>query len=192
MAEMVVGAPVSHLVSGRLLTWLQLVLATPVVLWGGWPFFERGWASIVNRSFNMFTLIAIGTGTAYGYSIVATVFPDLLPEAFRGTTASPWSTSRRQPSSRRPPRPGAEPARSQTSSAIQALLGLAPKTARRLRDDGTKKISHSHTSTRGTACASVPERRSLLTGWCLRARVPWMSRCSPGSRCRWKRPLAVG
>ena len=121
----------------------------PVVLWGGWPFFERGWASIVNRSFNMFTLIAIGTGTAYGYSIVA-VFPDLLPEAFRGTTASPWSTSRRQPSSTTLVLLGQVlelRARSQTSSAIQALLGLAPKTARRLRDDGTEEdipLAHVH------------------------------------------------
>jgi P-type Cu+ transporter len=139
MAEMVVGAPVSHLLSGRPLTWAQLVLATPVVLWGGWPFFERGWSSLVNRSLNMFTLIAIGVGTAYGYSVVATLFPDIFPHTFRGH--------------------GGEPAvyfeaaavittlvllgqvlelraRSQTSSAIKALLGLAPKTARRLRDDG--------------------------------------------------------
>jgi len=142
MAEMVMGAPVSPLPSGRLLTWVQLVLATPVVIWGGWPFFERGWASIVNRSLNMFTLIAIGTGTAYVYSVVATLFPDLLPHAFRGH--------------------GGEPAvyfeaaavittlvllgqvlelraRSQTSSAIKALLGLAPKTARRIRDGGSEE-----------------------------------------------------
>jgi Cu+-exporting ATPase len=150
MAEMVVGAPVSHLVSGRLLTWAQLVLATPVVLWGGWPFFVRGWASLVNRSLNMFTLIAIGVGTAYGYSVVATLVPDIFPHTFRGH--------------------GGEPAiyfeaaaiittlvllgqvlelraRSQTSSAIKALLGLAPKTARRLRDDGTEAdipLEHVH------------------------------------------------
>jgi Cu+-exporting ATPase len=142
MAEMVVGTPVSHLVSGRLLTWLQLVLATPVVLWGGWPFFQRGWASIVNRSLNMFTLIAIGTGTAYGYSVVATLFPDLLPEAFRGHGGEPVVYFEAaaiittlvllgQVLELR--------ARSQTSSAIKALLGLAPKSARRLRDDGSEE-----------------------------------------------------
>ena len=124
------------------LTWLQLALATPVVLWGGWPFFQRGWASIVNRSLNMFTLIAIGTGTAYGYSVVATLFPDLLPEAFRGHNGEPVVYFEAaaiittlvllgQVLELR--------ARSQTSSAIKALLGLAPKTARRLRDDGTEE-----------------------------------------------------
>jgi Cu+-exporting ATPase len=89
IAEMLVGAPVSHLISGRMLTWLQLALATPVVLWGGWPFFQRGWASLVNRSLNMFILIAIGTGTAYGYSVVTTLVRDLLPEAFRGHGGEP-------------------------------------------------------------------------------------------------------
>jgi Cu+-exporting ATPase len=72
-----------------MLTWLQLALATPVVLWGGWPFFQRGWASLVNRSLNMFILIAIGTGTAYGYSVVTTLVRDLLPEAFRGHGGEP-------------------------------------------------------------------------------------------------------
>src|SRR2546430_5691155 len=86
MAEMVVGAPVSHLFSGRLFTWVQLLLAAPVVLWGGWPFFERGWQSIVNRSPNMFTLIALGVGTAYVYSVMATLFPGFFPDSFRGHT----------------------------------------------------------------------------------------------------------
>jgi Cu+-exporting ATPase len=141
MAEMVVGASVSHLFSGRLFTWVQLLLATPVVLWGGWPFFERGWASIVNRSLNMFTLIALGTGMAYGYSVIATLVPDLLPEAFRGHNGEPAVYFEAaaiittlvllgQVLELR--------ARSQTSSAIKALLGLAPKTARRLLDDGSE------------------------------------------------------
>jgi Cu+-exporting ATPase len=141
MAEMVVGAPVSHLFSGRLLNWVQLALATPVVLWGGWPFFQRGWASVVNRSLNMFTLIAIGTGTAYGYSVIATLFPDLFPEAFRGHSgevavyfeAAAVITTLVLLGQVLELR-----ARSQTSSAMKALLGLAPKTARLLRDDGTE------------------------------------------------------
>jgi len=142
MAEMVVGAPLSHWLSGRLLTWAQLVLATPVVIWGGWPFFERGWASLVNRSLNMFTLIAIGIGTAYVYSVIATLFPDIFPHAFRGhggeaavyfEAAAVITTLvlLGQVLELR--------ARSQTSSAIKALLGLAPKTARWLREDGVEE-----------------------------------------------------
>src|SRR5437660_9266190 len=84
MAEMLPGRPVQHALSARLLTWVQLVFATPVVLWGGWPFFTRGWASVVNRSLNMFTLIALGTGVAYAYSVVATLYPGLIPASFRG------------------------------------------------------------------------------------------------------------
>src|SRR4029077_19184270 len=84
MSDMIPGQPVQRIVFPRLLNWVQLVLATPIVLWGGWPFFQRGWASIVNRSLNMFTLIAIGVGTAYVYSVVATLFPHLFPQSFRG------------------------------------------------------------------------------------------------------------
>jgi Cu+-exporting ATPase len=139
MADMIPGRPVGHLVSARAVTWLELMLATPVVLWGGWPFFERGWQSLVNRSPNMFTLIALGVGTAYVYSLTATLLPGLFPDSFRGHA-------------------GEVPvyfeaaaiitvlvllgqvlelrARSQTSGAIRALLGLAPKTARVIGDDG--------------------------------------------------------
>ena len=74
MSDMLPGRPVQHALSARLLAWIQLLGATPAVLWGGWPFFMRGWASIVNRSLNMFTLIAIGTGTAYIYSVLATSY----------------------------------------------------------------------------------------------------------------------
>ena len=83
MGDMLPGQPLRHLISGRVLAWLQLILATPVVLWAGWPFFVRGWASIVNRSLNMFTLIAIGTGMAYAYSVVGTFAPGFFPESFR-------------------------------------------------------------------------------------------------------------
>jgi P-type Cu+ transporter len=142
MAEMVVGAPLSHWLSGRPLAWAQLILATPVVLWGGWPFFERGWASLANRSLNMFTLIAMGIGTAYVYSVIATLFPDIFPQAFRGhegeaavyyEAAAVITTLvlLGQVLELR--------ARSQTSSAIKALLSLAPKTARRLLGDGAEE-----------------------------------------------------
>src|SRR6266508_4618214 len=141
MSEMIPGQPLQRSFSPRLLNWLQLVLATPVVLWGGWPFFQRGWTSIVNRRLNMFTLIAIGVGTAYVYSLAATLFADAFPPSFRGhggevavyfDAAAVITTLvlLGQVLELR--------ARSKTSKAIKALLGLAPKTARLLRDDGTE------------------------------------------------------
>ena len=122
--------------------WVQLVLATPVVLWGGWPFFERGWASLVNRSLNMFTLIAMGIGAAYAYSVLATVAPGILPAAFRGhgggvplyfEAAAVITTLvlLGQVLELR--------ARGRTSSAIKALLGLAPPTARLVGADGSEQ-----------------------------------------------------
>ena len=83
MSDLIPGQPVQHTVSPGVLKYIQLLLATPVVLWGGWPFFERGWHSVVNRSLNMFTLIAIGTGVAYFYSVIATFFPNIFPASFR-------------------------------------------------------------------------------------------------------------
>ncbi|MBI1818120.1 MAG: heavy metal translocating P-type ATPase [Deltaproteobacteria bacterium] len=142
MSEMVPALPVVHTLSPRLLTWIQLLLATPVVLWGGRPFFERGWTSIVTRRPNMFTLIAIGTGTAYAFSVVATVAPNIFPAAFRGhggTIAVYFESAAvivtlvllGQVLELR--------ARSQTNSAIRALLTLTPETARVVRFDGTEE-----------------------------------------------------
>ncbi|MEE8110834.1 MAG: heavy metal translocating P-type ATPase [bacterium] len=141
MSDLIPGRPVQQVLSPRLLGWIQLVLSTPVVLWGGWPFFERGWASIVNRSLNMFTLIAVGVGTAYVYSVVAALFPGIFPEVFRGEggevavyfEAAAVITALVLLGQVLELR-----ARSQTSSAIKALLGLAPKTARLVREDGSE------------------------------------------------------
>jgi Cu+-exporting ATPase len=141
MSEMLPGQPVQHALSARLLTWVQLVLATPVVLWGGWPFLTRGWASLVNRSLNMFTLIAIGTGTAYIYSVITTLVPDLFPASFRthsGAVAVYFEAAAVITTLVLLGQVLELRARSQTSSAIKALLGLAPKTARRLREDGSE------------------------------------------------------
>ncbi|MCC0044441.1 MAG: heavy metal translocating P-type ATPase [Brucellaceae bacterium] len=135
------GLPFREWIGENVAVWLELVLATPVVLWAAIPFFERGWQSIVNRSPNMWTLIGIGVGAAYGYSVVATLFPDVFPHQFRGHG-------------------GAVPvyfeasavivalvflgqvlelrARERTGSAIRALLDLAPKTARRVAEDGSE------------------------------------------------------
>jgi P-type Cu+ transporter len=141
MSDMIPGQPVQRIVSPQLLNWLQFLLATPVVLWGGWPFFQRGWASIINHSLNMFTLIAIGVGTAYVYSVVATLFPHLFPQSFRGHNgevgvyfdAAAVITTLVLLGQVLELR-----ARSKTSRAIKALLGLAPKTARLIRDDVTE------------------------------------------------------
>jgi P-type Cu+ transporter len=141
MSDLIPGNPVARLLSPRVLLWTQLALATPVVVWGGLPFFQRGWASIVNRRLNMFTLIAIGTGAAYLYSVIATLAPDLLPHAVRGHGGMPpvyfeaaavitTLVLMGQVLELR--------ARSATSGAIRALLGLAPKTARRVNPDGSE------------------------------------------------------
>jgi Cu+-exporting ATPase len=139
--EMWPGHPFATMLASRWMGWAQMVLATPVVLWCGWPFFERGWASIVHRSLNMFTLIAMGTGAAYLYSVTAVVVPGIFPDSFRGH--------------------GGElglyfeaaavitvlvllgqvlelKARDRTGEAIRALLGLAPKTARRIAQNGAE------------------------------------------------------
>jgi P-type Cu+ transporter len=139
MGGMAPGSPLHNLPVGWM-EWLQLALATPVVLWGGWPFFQRGWASLVNRHLNMFTLIAMGTGTAYLFSVIATVMPGIFPVSFLGHGGRPeiYFESAAiivtlvllgQVLELR--------ARRQTSSAIKALLDLNPKTARRLRPDGS-------------------------------------------------------
>ena len=134
-----------HLVGGHgfldptLSNWIQFAFATPVVLWAGWPFFVRGWQSLVTRNLNMFTLIAIGTGVAYVYSVVGTVAPGIFPATFRGhggAVAVYFESAAvitvlvllGQVLELR--------AREATSGAIKALLQLAPKTARRIGDDG--------------------------------------------------------
>lgn len=145
IAEFLPGHLLHRLPSGWL-NWMELILATPVVLWGGWPFFQRGWASVVTRHLNMFTLIALGVGAAFGYSVVATLAPDLFPASFRmGDQVAVYF----------------EPAaviivlvllgqvlelraRSQTSNAIRNLLGLAPKTARRVSANGEEDVPVEH------------------------------------------------
>ena len=134
-------------------TWLELVLATPVVLWAGWPFFERWLQSIRNRSPNMWTLIGTGVGAAYGYSIVATLAPDLFPASFHehGRVGVYFEAAAVIVSLTLLGQLLELRARSKTSAAIKALLGLAPKTARRIRDDGSEEdipLEHVHVGDR--------------------------------------------
>lgn len=139
MSDMVPIPPVLRSVSRLTLNWVQWMLATPVVLWGGWPFFQRGWTSIVNIAPNMFTLIAIGTGTAYLYSTVGTIAPSVFPASVRqpdGSVAVYFEAAAiitllvllGQVLELR--------ARSRTTSALRSLLQMAPNTARRLSLDG--------------------------------------------------------
>jgi P-type Cu+ transporter len=140
VAEFLPGQPLHRVVSGGVLNWIEFALATPVVLWGGWPFFERGWASVVTRHLNMFTLIALGVGAAYGFSVVATLVPGIFPDSFRmnGAVAVYFEPAAvivvlvllGQVLELR--------ARSRTSSAIRSLLGLAPDTARKFGPDGAE------------------------------------------------------
>ena len=140
MSDVLPGAPVQRLL-GAWLAWIELALAAPVVLWGGLPFFERGWASLQSRHLNMFTLIALGTGAAFGYSVVATVTPGIFPHAFRhgGVVALYFEAAGVITTLVLLGQVLELRARSQTGSAIKALLGLAPKTARRLVEDGREE-----------------------------------------------------
>jgi Cu+-exporting ATPase len=139
VSEVMPLKPLQHLVSAKVWGWVEFVLATPVMVWCGWPFFVRGWQSVVNRSLNMFTLIALGTGASYLYSVAATVAPQIFPASFRGEGGEIGLYF--------------EPAvviialvllgqvmelraRSRTGSAIRALLGLAPKMAKRVDERG--------------------------------------------------------
>jgi Cu+-exporting ATPase len=137
MADMLPATSVHHALPGGWLSWIELVLATPVVLWGGWPFFERGWTSLVNRSTNMFTLIAMGTGVAYVYSLVATLVPAIFPPSFREMSGRPAVYFEAAAAIVTLVLLGQVlelRARSQTGAAIRALLDLTPRTARLLRN----------------------------------------------------------
>ena len=150
MGHMVPGLRWAGHIPPRLQPWIELALATPVVLWGGWPFFVRGWRSVATWNLNMFTLIAIGTGASWAYSVVATLFPQIFPAAFRdesGRVAVYYEAAAvivtlvllGQVLELR--------ARRATGGAIRALLGLAPKTARILREDGREEdipLAHVH------------------------------------------------
>jgi Cu+-exporting ATPase len=142
MGEHLPGHPLARIATMSTLGWMQLLLATPVVLWGGWPFFVRGWQSVVHRSLNMFTLIGLGVGVAYLYSLVAKLFPGIFPPSFRlegGEVAVYFEAAAVIVALVLLGQVLELKARSRTGAAIKALLGLAPKTARRLRDDGSEE-----------------------------------------------------
>ena len=132
---------IHEVISPKASNWIQLVLATPVVLWAGWPFFERGWTSVRTLNLNMFTLIAMGTGVAWLFSVVATVAPGIFPDAFRmdGTVDVYFEAAAVITTLVLLGQVLELRAREQTSGAIRALLDLTPKTARRINADGTEE-----------------------------------------------------
>jgi len=141
MSEFIPGDPVRTLVAPRSLTWISLALASPVVLWGGWPFFVRGWQSILNRSLNMFTLIGLGIAVAYVYSVIAALVPQIFPASFRdamGNVPVYFEAAAVITTLVLLGQVLELKARSATSAAIKTLLGLAPKTARRIAEDGSE------------------------------------------------------
>ena len=153
VSEVLPGQPLHHLVSPRAMTWVEFVLATPVVVWGGWPFLVRGIASVSSGHLNMFTLIAMGVEAAFSYSVLATIAPGLFPASFRvnGDVALYFEPAAvivvlvllGQVLELR--------ARSRTSAAIRSLLGLAPKTARKVEGAGVERdipLEHVHVGDR--------------------------------------------
>ncbi|MDA3787169.1 MAG: heavy metal translocating P-type ATPase, partial [Desulfobacula sp.] len=142
MGDLIPGNPLAQIVSKNVLVWFELLLATPVVLWGGWPFLVKGWQSLVSWNLNMFTLIGLGVSVAYIYSLIAAIFPEIFPTAFRGkegTVAVYFEAAAVIVTLILLGQVLELKARSQTGSAIKALLGLAPKTARIIRDDSTEE-----------------------------------------------------
>jgi Cu+-exporting ATPase len=140
MSDLIPGHLIHRLLSIRAMGWIEFVLATPVALWGGFPFSQRGWASLVNRSLNMFTLIALGTGSAYAYSVIAILLPGIFPASFRanGEVPSYFEAAAAITTLVLLGQVLELKARSRTSAAIRSLLELSPKTARLVREDGTE------------------------------------------------------
>jgi len=139
MSEMLPANPVERVLPMQSIVWIQLLLATPVVIWGGWPFFVRGWQSVRNRSLNMFTLIGLGVAVAYVYSVVAVLAPQIFPPSLRdsmGNIPVYFEAAAVITTLVLLGQVLELKARSSTSAAIKALLGLAPKTARRIEEDG--------------------------------------------------------
>ena len=177
---------IDHLLPHGWLNWILLVLATPVVLWAGWPFFVRGWQSLLTRNLNMFTLIALGTGTAWAYSVVATVAPGLFPASFLQDGAIPVYFE-----------PAAVitclvlvgqvlelRARDSTSGAIKALLGLAPRTALKVGTDGNDAEVPIESIVAGDLLRVRPGEKVPVDGVVTEGRAPSTNPRSPASPCR--------
>ncbi len=196
VSDMLPGGRSQRVVPAAWTELVQLALATPVVLWGGWPFFERGWASVVNRHLNMFTLIAMGVGAAFVYSVVATLAPGISPARRRADTAAGRACTSR------PPRSSSCSCCSGRCSScaraaararrIRKLLGLAPKTARRVALDGLEMDVPLEDVRVGDPLRVRPGERVPVDGVVhRRPQRRWTSRWSPASRSRSRRRQAI-
>ncbi len=173
MRHLIPGDPLSRIAPPALLGWLEMLLATPVVLWGGWPFFVRAWHSVVTWNLNMFTLIGLGVAVAYGYSVIAHLFPDLFPASFRNPAGEVGVYFEAAAVITVLVLLGQVlelKARSRTSAAIKALLGLAPKTARRIREDGSEEDLPLEQIKRGDRLRVRPGERVPVDGVVLEGR----------------------
>ena len=173
MGAHIVGA--HNWLDPKLSNYIQFAFATPVVVWAGWPFFVRGWQSLVTRNLNMFTLIAMGTGVAYVYSVLATFFPGIFPHAFRahdGAAAVYFEAASVITALVLMGQVLELRAREATSGAIRALLDLAPKSARRIKDDGTHEDVALDAVQVATGCVFGPVRRFRWTASCAKAGPP--------------------
>jgi Cu+-exporting ATPase len=164
MSDVLPGRPLSGLLAPQAIAWIQLALATPIVMWGGGPFFERGWASLVHRSLNMFTLIALGTGAAYAFSVVVLLFPGLVPHTNHGMLPVYFEAAGVIVTLVLVGQVLELRARSATSGAIRALLGLAPKTARRVSADGREEDVPLESVTLGDRLRVRPSERVPVDG----------------------------
>ncbi len=147
MRDYIPGLSLENLISHEVMKWIELILATPVVLWAGWPFFVRGWQSLITRNLNMFTLIGIGVGVAYIYSVVAALLPGIFPASFRkdgGEVGIYFEAAAVIVTLVLLGQVLELKARSKTGAAIKLLLGLAPKTARRIKDGKEEDIPLEH------------------------------------------------
>ena len=166
MSDFVPGNPLERIVSMRVLGWIQFALATPVVLWGGWPFFVRGWQSLVNRSLNMFTLIGLGVSVAYVFSVVAKLFPEIFPSSFRDPS-------------------GAVPVYFEAAAAITTLVLLGQVLElESAQSDRRGDQSATWSGTKNRASRSrrrQRRRRSPGSGASRRS----LARAIPAKRCRW-------
>lgn len=181
--------------SMRTIQWVQLSLATPVVLWGGWPLLVRGWRSVQTWNLNMFTLIGLGVSVAWGYSLIALLLPSLFPATMRmadGTVPVYFEAAAVITALVLLGQVLELRARGSTNQALRMLLGLAPKTARLVRDDGTEVDVPLTRSKPRTCCGFALARRCPWTASWSPATVRWTSRWSPVSRCRWSNRTAIG
>jgi len=179
MSDLLPGNPVIRILPMRAIVWIQLALATPVVLWGGWPFFVRGWQSIVNRSLNMFTLIGLGVAVAYLYSLIATLWPQIVPASFRdhmGNVPVYFETAAVITTLVLLGQVLELKARSATSTAIKGLLVWRRKQRAELEKMEASGMCRSLKFNSAIVCECVEEKKFPLMVWSWKAQAPSMNR----------------